>query len=261
MQKTYKTFVTTLAKKSGEIIKKNFTLGMQKEWKDDHSPLTVTDTEINELVLTTIQKTFPHHSIIAEEGSHIVQKSDYTWVCDPIDGTIPFSHGVPVSTFSLALTKDGEVIVGAIYDPYMDRMFYAEKGKGAYMNDEKLHVSRQTTLQRANIDLSYIKPDVFDINKLFAPSLSTKTHFFSLKSFAYANTLIAAGEFIGGIYNGHAPWDVAAAKIIVEEAGGKVTDIHGNDQRYDKKINGIIASNTHVHNQLVELVRSAFRTS
>ena len=107
-QSSYSIFALQLAKQAGQLIKENFKLGMKKEWKQDNSPVTETDHRINQMVLDAVAENFPEHSVNAEEGSAPVEGSTTSWICDPIDGTIPFSHGVPTCVFSLALTHHGE---------------------------------------------------------------------------------------------------------------------------------------------------------
>lgn len=249
-----KSFALPLARQAGKYIKDKFTIGMQKEWKDDNTPITATDSAINDLVLREIKKTFPDHNILAEEGNHETV-SEYTWVCDPIDGTIPFSSGYPTSVFSLALTKNGDPIFGVIYDPYIDRLVWAEKGKGAYLNEKSVFVSKTATFEKNVIDVEAIRSETRDILQLI-PQLSQKgVWVISLRSGIYASMLTAIGELSATIANGTNAWDSAAVKIIVEEAGGVVTDLYGNPQRYDCPTSGFIASNGVIHQELVALVK------
>ncbi len=122
-----KQFATDLAYQAGEIIKTDFTLGMKKEWKENETPLTAADNKVNQLVVDAVNKNFPDYGLITEEGGSHHQNAEYVWICDPIDGTIPFSHGIPTCVFSIALVHEGEPILAVIYDPFMDRLFYAEK--------------------------------------------------------------------------------------------------------------------------------------
>src|SRR3989344_1795821 len=142
-------FAKGIAREAGALMRQNFTLGMKKEWKDDDTPLTKTDLAINQLVLEAVQKKYPEHSYIGEEGNNI-KESEYTWVCDPVDGTIPFSHGYPTFAFSLALTKNGESILGVIYDPIMDRLVHAEKGRGAFLNGKRIAVRKESKIGSKN---------------------------------------------------------------------------------------------------------------
>jgi len=117
--KNYKDFAVSLAFQAGKIMKQNFVTGMQKEWKEDHTPLTKTDLAINELVLDAVRLNYREHGVLAEEESNF-NGEDFVWVCDPIDGTFPFSHGYPTFTFSLALVKNGKPILGLLFDPRSD---------------------------------------------------------------------------------------------------------------------------------------------
>ncbi len=245
----YKDFAIGLAQKAGKIMLANFTLGMKKEWKDDNSPLTVTDTQINRFVIESVNQTFPDHGILGEEGSKN-QDREYLWVCDPIDGTMPFSSGYPVFVFSLALVINGKSILGVIYDPFLNRMYVGEKEKGAFLNNEKIHVSQQKQLGRKML----INVET-DLKLSRARDLMTKKGCIISRicSVSYASILVASGEFIASIFEYSKPWDGAAAKIIVEEAGGKFTDLEGKEQRYDRTINGFIASNGFVHDELVAI--------
>lgn len=243
-------FAENLAREAGKIMRENFSassFGMKREWKSDNTPLTVTDTAINKLVLDAIEKNYPTHSFVGEEGSNI-KESEYTWVCDPVDGTIPFSHGFPTFAFSLALTKNGESTVGVIYDPIMDRMITAEYGKGAYLNGEKISVSSEKAITKQ----SFVEINTDNrMTPLRAYLHEKEAYVPCLYSCVYASMLVATGEFAASIYPFDKPWDAAAVKIVVEEAGGKVTDLDGNEQRYDGKVKGFVASNGSVHNELV----------
>lgn len=251
--KGYKEFSIDLAKKAGIIMRNNFSLDMKKEWKSDGTPLTVTDTQINKLVIDEIEKEYPEHGILAEEESR-AKDSEYTWVCDPLDGTIPFSHGYPTFVFSLALTKNGESILGVIFDPIMNRKLYAEKGKGVFLNGQKIKTSDEKMLNGRSI-VNY-DAEVRG-EKTRKALLEKKCYVSNFYSAVYASLLVACGEFTAELYGYKSPWDGAAAKIIVEEAGGKVTDFEGKEQRYDKEINGFIASNGFVHEELLEICKNA----
>jgi myo-inositol-1(or 4)-monophosphatase len=249
----HKSFAIGLAKEAGNIIKKNFTLGMKKEWKDDFSPITETDRAINQLVIESVKKEFPGYGVLAEEGS-MPADSEYVWVCDPVDGTTPFSHGYPTFVFSLALTKNGESILGVIYDPICNRLVIAERGKGAFLNGQKMRVSAETELTKTsfvNLDGDY------KLLGLREWLIKDKDCYIStLYACVYGGFLVAAGEFSAQVYEYDKPWDAAAVKIVVEEAGGKVTDLLGQEQRYDQPINGFIAGNAAINGQLVAVASS-----
>lgn len=258
--KNYKRFATRLAEQAGKIIRKNFILGMEKKWKADNTPLVETDLIVNQLVLDSVKRTFPNHSILSEEGDDFSEGDNYVWVCDPLDGTIPFSHGIPVCAFSLALVHKGKSILGVVYDPFMKRMFVAEKNNGAFLNGEKIAVSPKDSFKHSLLSVVHWNAAPFDFSRL-AVVLKNEGARISNFSIAYAGALVAAGEFVATIFPGDQPNDSAAVKVLVEEAGGKMTDIFGNEQRYDRPINGHIASNGILHKKLLALVRETIKTT
>lgn len=250
----YKDFAVYLALKAGEIMRQNFTTGMHKEWKEDDSPVTVTDLAINSLVISEVHKKYPNHGVLSEEGS-CFNSEEHVWVCDPVDGTNPFSHGYPLFTFSLALVKNGYPILGLLYDPILNRLVFAELGEGAYLNNKPIMVSDSVSFFRS---LAAIESYQYQFNTMrqdlaIAGCLTT-----TFACISYSCMLVALGEFVAAIWCGKTPWDGAAAQIIVEEAGGVCTDIEGCHQRYDGDINGIIASNKQLHSKLIDMVRNSF---
>lgn len=256
MNEQYLEFAKTVALEAGETMRKYF-LHAEREWKEDQTPLTIADTTINRMVIERVAEKFPDHSVLGEEES-AMQGSRYTWVCDPVDGTMPYSHGLAISTFSLALCEDGVPIVGVVYDPFMNRLFWASEGNGAFCNDKKLQVSNNG-LKNALIDLEAIENgSIIDFKKHPWTELHSRgaktTHLWSA---ILPSSLVAAGEYTAVIFGIDSPHDPAAIKIIIEEAGGRVTDLFGNDQRYDRPTKGFIASNGIVHDELVEMVKEA----
>ena len=262
MDAACRTFTIDLAKHAGKIMKTNFTLGMKKEWKSDNTPLTETDLTINALVLDSIKKKFPGHSVLAEEGSNVSEGSEYVWVCDPVDGTTPFSHGIPTCVFSLALVQKGTVMLGVVYDPFIDRMFVGEKGKGASLNGKKISVSRSTTLANAIVGFVNSRRAPYDFSDLYQQLLSRQVKLLDVGSIAYMHALVACGEFAATIFPYDQPHDTAAIKVIVEEAGGMVTDLFGNEQRYDRAngFRGHLVSNGVLHHELVNIITSTVKT-
>ena len=256
----YRSFAEDIAKRAGVVIREHFGLGMSKSWKSDNSPVTKTDLMVNTMLLDKVQQHFPSHRVLAEEESRMEGESEYVWVCDPVDGTIPFSHGVPLCTFSLALTKNGESILGVVYDPFGDRLFIAEKGQGAYLNGSRLRVSERGELKGAVADCEGFAAAHYDISQ-FTDRLMLKEGVIAmvLCSFIYPSVLVAVGEFAFTVFSHTTAHDVAAVKIIVEEAGGKVTDLFGEEQRYDRPGRGLIASNGVLHDRLVALARETVK--
>jgi len=257
MDTSYRDIACALAKQAGDIMLQNMKLGMSKDWKADNTPLTVSDTQINELVVATISKAFPSHAILGEEGSHnLSDDARFTWVLDPIDGTIPFSHGVPIFAFSLALTENGVPILGVIYDPVMDRLVVAEKGKGTTLNGTPVHVSSAKSVNQTLIEVQSWRGYERNLNSLKNTLIEQGAQATTICSVVYAGMLVAIGEYGGVIFGGTKPWDAAAVAIVIAEAGGVATDLDGKQQRYHRPMNGLVASNGHLQPALLELVRS-----
>lgn len=249
-----KEFAIDLALQAGKLIKTNFMLGMQKKWKLDNTPLTETDIVINQMVIGSVKKQFPGYGVIAEEKSDFSDQ-EFVWVCDPVDGTTAFSHGIPVCVFSLALVHNGESILGIIYDPFMKRMFFAERGKGAFLNKKRIHVSSNNLIKASVFGIFDWKNSQFNFSRLQEEMKNEGAKILRVGSIAYSASLVACGEFAGTIFAGTKPHDSAALKLIIEEAGGKVTDVFGNEQRYDRDIKGHLATNGILHSNLIELIQ------
>ena len=248
-------FAIDLARKAGALMKQSFTLGMKKQWKADDSPVTETDLAINRMLIEAVQKHFPTHGVLAEEESAPVAGAEDVWVCDPVDGTIAFSHGTPTFVYSLALVHKGQSILGVVYDPILDRMVVAEHGKGAELNGEPIHVSPARSMKSIPIGVGWWMGGIRNLGRLETELVQRGAYAMRLGSITYMGMLVALGEFAGTFFTGPDAHDTAALKVIIEEAGGKVTDLFGNEQRYDKPIRGHIASNGILHDELVALVR------
>ena len=255
----YLEFAKNLAKEAEEVALKYFGFEVENTWKEDNTPLTKADTEINDLVIKRINETYREHSIYGEEKSEIKENSKYIWVCDPIDGTMPFSCGLPNFTFSLALVdqESGLSLLGVVNDPVMKNMYWAYKGSGAFRNNKKISV-----LNTSDIKNTYLSTDASGKELGFSnlPLMKTlserKCKVMRFLSFIYGGIQVANGKFIGAVFYHKSGHDVAALKIITEEAGGKVTDLNGKERRYDGDGVGCIVSNGILHDQLLEIVQS-----
>jgi len=247
-------FALKLARKSGKIIKASFFDVIEKEYHSTGSPVTKVDRKINKLVINEIRENFPEQDLIGEEESHKGTGSEFSWVCDPLDGTKAFISKVPTCVFSIAQLKNGVPILGVIYDPFMDRMYYAEKGKGAYLNGDKIFVSKDKDVNKKMMAIDYSLNTIVDMDHIYTTLRKDGVRIFQLGATLYQCMLVASGEFFGTVYPFINQYDVAAAKVIIEEAGGKVTDLYGNEQRYDRSINGAILSNGFLHNYLIKAV-------
>lgn len=250
MHSIYREKLLFLAKEAGKIIRSDFSSEMSKRWKEGVTPVTQTDLKINALARAYIQENFPDHGIVGHK-----RQTDYCWQWDPIDGTVGFTHGIPACVFSIALLYKGESMVGAVYDPFMDRFYYAEKGQGATLNANPIHITPSYSLKSKVVGICAGHLESLDLGKLHNALRETGCKVVNVYSVIYMGALVASGELTATIFGGNMCEDGAAIKVIVEEAGGRVTDLSGSDQRYDVPIHGFIASNGMVHDQLVDLIR------
>jgi fructose-1,6-bisphosphatase/inositol monophosphatase family enzyme len=251
----YRDVAIDIAQNAGNIMRRYFAIGMASDWKKDNSPVTIADREINAMVIKRIKECFPKHGIKGEEISDYNIGDEYLWVCDPIDGTVPYSHGIPTSVFSIALVKNGKSILGIVYDPFMDRMFFAQEGKGAFMNNKQISVRVREDDARKVVGCEWWINAPFQFSNLFE-NLSQNNFIVSVPvCIIYSAMMVAVGEFVGAIFCGSGAHDIAAVKIIVEEAGGKVTNLFNDEQLYNQKIRGAIISNNTAHNDLVNIVK------
>lgn len=251
----YLSFALDLARDAGAIMKQNFILGMKKEWKSDSTPLTETDVKIHDLVCASIIRAFPEHAILSEEEDARLgaTDSDYVWICDPIDGTHNFSHGIPTATFMLTLVHEGSPVVTVINDPFMDRLFYAEKGKGAFMNNSAVRVSDTPSLKNTVVALGKVNSRLLPVYGVLREEHGVRV--MSGLSIGYVGALVAAGELSAVLFSGRDAHDTVAIKLLVEEAGGRATDLGGSVvSRCDQDVDGQIASNGRVHDELVRIV-------
>lgn len=253
----YLEFAKDLAEKAGKTMLRYFGTDMRKHMKAGEQVVTIADEEINAMVIEEVGKYFPDHSVLGEEAS-VDKKSDLVWVCDPIDGTLPFSKGVPISCFSLALVKNGVPVIGAVCDPFSKRIYSAAKDAGAFINDRPIRVSTSGIHGNAIVNVEWWEGTEYDIARpMHQFALDTGTYVINLSCIVNASCRVAVGEYEASLFAGSRGKnvDIAAVKILVEEAGGKATDLFGNDQRYDADIKGAILSNGVFHDKLVECLR------
>lgn len=257
-------FAVSVAQEAGKIMRRYFRAeDINAEWKEDNTPLTIADTTVNDTVIEKVKQAFPEHSVLGEENSYD-NGGEYVWVVDPIDGTVPFVLGMPFSTFSMGLVakKDGQPLAGVVYDPHLKHLYTATKGGGAFLNGRRLQVSSAIGFSRTYI--SVIGGNEPEDKKYFKQGrcsdliLAQGAKTLALQSQAYCGTRVATGELIGSIFGYGAPWDVAATSLMVQEAGGVVTDLYGKPRRYDEFADGCVhAPNQTILTKLLNAVEEA----
>lgn len=218
--------------------------------KSNKSLVAKADIEANKAIIKTIKKFFPSHSILSEETGFEDNKSDYKWVIDPLDGTHNFLREIPVFGTSIALEYKNEVILGVMHFPVLCITAVAEKGKGVFVNGKRAVVSN-----RKNLDYSFILVDVSRSGRVTAANFTRKLSktFVDIRNFGsavYNILLVACGKCEGYIVFSTNEWDVAAGILIVEEAGGKITDLHG--KKWNFHDNKYLISNGKIHSKLVK---------
>mgnify|MGYP005783521429 CR=1 FL=1 len=251
----YLEFAKDIAKYAGKVMIQYFNQNNGASYKGDKTIVTLADTEINLYLIKQVKEKYPLHSVDGEEEQF--GKSDYVWVCDPVDGTAMYARHIPVAVFSIALVVKGQPILGVVFDPFTNSLYTAIKGKGAYKDEEKITVNDyQLDDMKTVCHYDMWVGAEYNISKI-VQELQNKTYFIGLGSIIRACMCVASGDFTLAIFPGtkHKNCDIAAVKVIVEEAGGKVTDIMGNEQRYDKSINGAVISNGKVHQEVIETIK------
>jgi myo-inositol-1(or 4)-monophosphatase len=227
------------------------------EFKTNESDLvTEVDKNSETMIVDFIKKKYPTHGIITEEGGTSLSKSEYNWVIDPLDGTVNFAHGFPMFAVSIGIQKNGETIAGIVYDVMQKVIYSAEIGNGAYENDKKIKVNENANLRHALLVTGF-PYDVREnpenaLGKFVALTKATRG-IRRLGSAAIDFCYVAKGVF-DGFWEVHLkPWDMCAGKLIVEEAGGLVTDFKGNKiDIFSKKI---LATNGVLHNSMIEILK------
>ncbi len=217
--------------------------------------VTEADHAAERAIIGVIQAAFPDHFILSEETGEIITSSEYKWIIDPIDGTVNFANGIPICCVSVGLEKDGQVIMGAVFNPIMHEFYFAEKGKGAFVNDKKISVSKKTKVIESclvtGFPYTYLDTpngplQVFE--KLIRKGIPVRR----LGSAAIDLCWVAAGKFDGFYEHKLQAWDSAAGFLMVQEAGGKVTDYAGND--YSVYQPHLLATNGHIHDELLAII-------
>jgi myo-inositol-1(or 4)-monophosphatase len=247
-----------MAREAGSLVMKHFQAHVKIEYKGDVDLVTVADRESEALILERIRKQFPTHDVMGEEGTRIETGSDYKWYVDPLDGTTNFAHGYPVFCVSLAVERLGRRVAGVIYDPTRDEMFSAELGSGARFNDKAMRVSVTANLGECLVGTGFpSKKRHKNPNIYFYHQLTLRTHGVRRAGSAALDLCnVASGRYDGFWEFNLNPWDTAAGVLIVEEAGGKVTDFSGGP--FEIASRETLASNGLVHNALLHEFKEIF---
>ena len=241
-------------RRAGEGLRAGFGTEHAIIYKGEVDLLTEVDEEAERMIREELLGTFPSYGILAEEGGELAGEDDARWIVDPLDGTTNYAHRLPIFCVSIALERAGEVVLGVVHDPMYKETFVAEQGRGATLNSEPIKVSDTDELIRALIatGFPYDRTEMPGALELFGRFAATTQGMRRLGSAALDLCYVASGRIDGYYERGIWPWDLAAGSVILEEAGGKLTNYRGGELDLDGR--EIVASNGRLHPSIMRLM-------
>lgn len=249
-------FALRVATKAGEIALNYFKSGVEVMMKTDNTPVTRADKECERFIRESIAKEFPNDAILGEEegesqrqpGSQIPSRK---WIIDPIDGTYNYARGIPIFSTLLALEQDSDIVLGIIHNPAMSETYYAEVGSGTYKNGQRISVSQISLIEESHFVFGapsrILEDGLWDGFTRLIKASYRQRGFGDYMNFAY----VFEGKAEAMLEVGLAPWDLAAMKILIKEAGGKFSDLHGGESIYT---GSCLISNGKVHDAYLRLL-------
>jgi myo-inositol-1(or 4)-monophosphatase len=244
------------AEAAGKLLQQYFGTHLQISNKEGVNNLvTEADHAAETLIMDIIRTEYPDHYILSEESGDMPSASRYKWIIDPLDGTVNFAHSIPICCVSIAVEYNGEIMMGAVYNPFFNEFYFAQKGYGATLNDRRLQVSSETDVGKACLVTGFPYTYLDQPNgplEVFSRLIRSGVPVRRLGSAAMDLCWVAAGRFDGFYEHKLFPWDSAAGFLIVEEAGGQVTDFSGN--RYSPYQPQIAATNGRIHADLLKWI-------
>jgi myo-inositol-1(or 4)-monophosphatase len=252
----WKLFAVDLARKAGALLKEKFNQKHEIHYKGEINLVTEADKMSEDLIIAAISQSFPDHGILSEESPAIPGAGKLRWIIDPLDGTTNYAHRYPVFCVSIALENDGEIVLGVVYDPMRDEMFVSVRGEGAYLNGKKLAVSSLKDISHSLLatgfpyDIRESKENNLDYFNAMAINVQAIRR---AGAAALDLAYLAAGRFDGFWELKLKPWDTAAGCLMVEEAGGVVSDLFG--KKWNIFSTNVLASNGLIHKKMIDIFR------
>jgi myo-inositol-1(or 4)-monophosphatase len=253
---SFKALAVHAAKKAGRVLQRRLGRTRRIDYKGALNLVTEMDYRSERIIVSEIRKRFPEHGFLAEEKARQQSGSPYRWIIDPLDGTTNYAHGFPVYTISIGLEYGGEIILGVVYDPSREEIFVAQKGKGARLNGRRMAVSGTSRLSKSLLTTGF----PYDLRE------SPVNNFDHFRNFAYRThavrrcgsaaldlCYVAAGRVDGFWEMKLGAWDLAAGSLMVQEAGGRVTDFQGQPLGLDGR--QVLASNRRIHGVMMKILR------
>ncbi len=239
-------------KESGDILRNGFGTAFKIRKKGPVNIVTEIDMAAEKRIVSLVQQAFPSHRILTEESSPYEQPSHYRWIVDPLDGTTNYAHRIPLCCVSIGVEYRGKMILGGIYNALMNELYFAERGKGAYLNGNRIFVSRTNCLEDSLIvtGFPYDRQEKADFYlKYFKNVMEKAQGIRRLGAAALDLAYVASGRFEAFWELNLKPWDIAAGSLIVEEAGGKISKFDGSRLNIDQPAE-LLASNKIIHSKL-----------
>jgi len=248
-----------IAREAGSLLATYYQRRVAFELKGEFDLVTEADRGSEKLVVERLRSYFPSHTIVAEEGGGHESSSEYCWYVDPLDGTTNFAHGFPTFNVTLGLARAGEMVAGVVYDPIRQEMFTAERGAGAYLNHHRLHVSAATRLCDSLSSTGFpSRKRHHNRNIHFYYQLAMASHGVRRTGSAAIDlAYVAAGRLDFFWEFGLKPWDMAAGTLLVQEAGGRVSDMRGKPHSLTAS-DDVLADNGILHDPVVEIFAEIF---
>lgn len=247
-----------IAREAGAIVTSYGERKIGFDLKGEHDLVTEADRASERLIVERLRSHFPTHSIVAEEGGGNEGPSEYRWYVDPLDGTTNFAHGFPAYNVTMALERSGELIAGVIFDPLRNEMFTAEHGSGAYLNQHPIHVSKAPRIDASLVATGFpSRKRHLNVNVHFYYQLAMLSHGVRRAGSAALDlAYVACGRLDAFWEFGLNPWDIAAGVLMIREAGGICSDMHGGPL----KMRGphILADNALLHGEILTLFAEIF---
>jgi len=251
---------SAIAREAGARLKEFFEQGVETEYKGDVDLVTVADRTAEKLIRERLAVAFPEHGVYGEEGTRERMDGEFRWYVDPLDGTTNFAHGFPQFCVSMGLEQRAteKVVAGVIYDPMRDELYTAERGRGAWLNGKPIHVSRTPVLAESLVSTGFPSRKRHDSPNIhFYHEFTLRSHGVRRAGSAALDlAFVAAGRLEAFWEFNLNPWDTAAGVLLVEEAGGRLSDFAGGEFQLDSR--ETLASNGLIHGELVELFKNMF---
>ena len=241
------------ARQAGKVLLQHYGKKETGKEKSNKTLVSKADIEANKTIIKIIKKYFPEHNILSEETPFEDNKSDYKWVIDPLDGTHNFLHSIPLFGTSIALEYKNEIILGVLHFPTLNITAIAEKGKGAFLNGKRIKVSERKKIEHSFIAFEYAYTNRKEKVNFLSRFVYTTIDFRNFGSAIYDLLLVACGKCDGFVILSTHEWDIAAGFLIVEEAGGKITDLKGRKWKLNQ--DKFVISNSKLHKKILNYVK------